>query len=80
LIEQVIAPLLIIRRVADRSALTSNTAGSGAISSLKVRNQVELTGVSAAFSGGNPKGSVGGCGTSSGEVEIVTDFHRDSKV
>ena len=82
LIEQVIAPFLIIRRVADRSALTSTTTTAGVISSLKVRNQVELTGVSTAFSGGNLKDSVGGCRTSSGEleVEIMTDFRRDSKV
>ena len=80
--EQVIAPLLIIRRVANKSAFTSDTINPGSISSFKARTRGELTGSSVDISGGNPGSSVGECGMDSGElgVENVIDFHRESKV
>ena len=40
---QVIASLLIIQRVANRSALTSSTIAPGSISSFKVRSRGEST-------------------------------------
>ena len=42
-IEQVVAPLLIILRVANRSALTSSTIASGHISGLKALSREEST-------------------------------------
>ena len=55
---QVIAPLLIINRVANRSALTSDTI-TGQISSFRVRSQGELTDSSVLPTSGDPVRSVG---------------------
>ena len=76
--EQVISPLLIIRRLADQSALTSDTIVSGSACS---RNQ-ELTGGSGTLPGGYPLSSVDACGKTSGDqlgvgIETMSNLHRD---
>jgi len=53
-IGQVIAPLLIIQRVANRIALTSDTIVSGNIGSFRARSRGESTGGSYALPGGYP--------------------------
>jgi len=80
--EQVIAPLLIIRRIANKSALTSDTINPGSIGSFKARTREELTGSSVDISGGDPGSFVGEREMDSGElgVETVIDLHRDSDV
>ena len=78
---QVIAPLLIIQRVADKSALTSDTVVSGHLCSFKAKNRGELTGGSVALPNGNPMDSTDRIGKDSDEhevgVETMVDFHRD---
>lgn len=64
-----IAPLLIIQRVASRSALTSESVTSGHISSFKAETRGELTSDSGPF-GGDPISSVDEDGTSSGQVGV----------
>ena len=59
---KVIAPLLIIKRVADKSALTKNTIVSGRLSSFKTGAGGEVTGSSGTLSGGGPVSSVDGHG------------------
>jgi len=80
-IGQVIASLLIIQRVADKSALTSNTLAPGNISSFRARSQGGLTGGSGALPGETPIRFVGEHWKSTsefgGEVGPVTDFHLD---
>ena len=81
-IGQVIAPLLIIRRVANRSALTSETITTVRTISFNPRSREESTG--GALSGGDPMNSADECGKSSVEfgvmVETTIDLQRDSKV
>jgi len=81
---QVIAPLLIIKRVANRSALTSNTIITGNIGSFHARTRGELTGGSDIPSRSYPVGLTEkhekvsvelGVGVG---VETTLDFHRDS--
>ena len=76
--EQVISPLLIIQRLADHSALTSDTIVSWSGCS---RNQ-ELMGGSGTLSGGYPLSSVDACGKTSGDqlgvgIETMSNLHRD---
>ena len=78
-IGQVIAPLLIVQRVANRNALTSNTIVSGGTSSFRVRSRHEPTGGSYAF----PGGSADDHGRDTVELEIVVegrDNPQDSRV
>ena len=75
-----IASLLIIQRVANKSALTGNTVVSRHISGPEFRNKGCLADGSGTLpGGGSPMNSVDGCGTSSGELEAVTmiDIHGD---
>ena len=78
-IEQVIAPLLIIRRVANKSALTRDTVVSGRTSSLKFWTQGKSTGGSSSLSDG-PTIAADEYGMNSGEskieVESAIDFHQ----
>ena len=53
-----IAPLLVIQRVANKSALTSNTIVSGRLSPFEARSRGELTDGSDALPGGDPTSSV----------------------
>ena len=80
---QVIAPLLVIQRVANKSALKSNTVVSGRLSSFEARTRGELTDGSGALPGGDPTSSVDRHGVSSGEprseVETTTDSHRNTQ-
>ena len=81
-IEQVIAPLLIIVRVADRSALTSNTLVPVRVGDFKARTQEEFTGGSDTLPGGDPVGSADKRLLNSGELwveddKIDLDSHRD---
>ena len=76
-----IAPLLIIQRVADKSALTSDAIVSGSVSSLKTGSQEELTSGNDAL-GGYSMSSEGKRGiNSSGKLGVVVEtainFHRD---
>ena len=78
-IEQVIAPLLIVLRVANKSALTSNTVASGHISEFKAQTQGEL----ASGSGVPPGGDPDEYGTNSGGSRVCVrttdiDFNRQS--
>ena len=79
-IGQVIAPLFIIHRVANKSALTSRSLASGRTSTFKVRRG-ELTDGSGPIPGGNPASSVGERGMGTGEpgvgVETANDSHRE---
>jgi hypothetical protein len=78
---QVIAPLLIIQRVANRKAFTSETIVTGRTSSMNFRNQGESTGGSGTLPGGYPKFSADKHRMNSGElgigVETTIDFHQD---
>ena len=79
-IGQVIAPLLVITRVANKSAFTSNTPVPGRLGSS--RSWVQLTGGSDTLPGGNLSSSVDGRRVDSYElgirVETTTDSHRDT--
>ena len=79
-----IAPLLIIQRVADRSALTSRTIITGHTSSFSVRRQGEPTGSDGTPLDGHLKNLATGYGKNPGElgsvVETMTDFRSDGKV
>ena len=74
-IKQVIAPLLIVQRVADKSALTRQTVMSGRISEFKVTTPGESISGGGVFPGGDPTSLVDRHGVGSGvlEVEITTD-------
>ena len=67
-IEQVIAPLLIILRVANRSALTSKTIASGRISGFKARSRGELTDGAGILPTGTPVSSTDEGEMDSGEL------------
>ena len=81
-IGQAIAPLLIIQRVANKSAVTNDVIAPGTMSSFRARTRGESTSDNAALPGVNPISSVGERRTDAGEFGIVTviDLHRDSKV
>ena len=68
-IGQAIASLLIIQRVANKSALTSNTIASGHLSSFRARSG-GTTGTSDALPSGDPANSVNRHGAASGELEV----------
>ena len=79
-IVQVIAPLLIIQRVADKSALTSDTVVSRHIS-FEARSRGEFTSESGTLPGGCRMGLAVRHEKNSGElgvgVETTIDSHRD---
>jgi len=79
---QVIAPLLIIRRVADQSALMSKSVTTGNISSINFRSRGRTTGGSGIASDKYPVNPVGRYGRSSNEldiwVETMIDLRQDS--
>ena len=83
-IAQVIAPLLIIKRVANRRALTSNTTVTGDTSLFHARSWWESTGDRDIPPGhdGDPIGSADNYEKNSDElgVEATIGFHRDSNV
>lgn len=78
--EQVVAPFLVILRVADRSALTSDTITSGTLGSFSFTSQGKSTDDSGTFlseysvspmemSNGNTSGEIGvGVATTANEV------------
>ena len=78
---QVIAPLLIVQRVANRSALTSETITAVPTISFNPWSRGESTG--GALPGGDPM-SLDERGKKSGElgfrVRTTIDLHRDSEV
>ena len=80
---QVIAPLLVILRVANKSALTSNTIASGRIGEFKARSRVEPTGDGGAISCGDHVNSADEGGMNSGELAVgvatvdIVDIHQD---
>ena len=79
-IVQVIAPLLIIQRVADKSALTSNTIASRHFSSFKVRTRGMSTG-NVTLPDGDTTGPADSLGVGSSDLgagdETTTDSHLD---
>jgi len=78
---QTIAPLLIIQRIANRSALTSTTIPGSVLSSFRARSRWDLTGGSGALHSEHSMGPIGQRMTDSGEdgiwVETRADSHRD---
>ena len=74
---QVIAPLLVIQRVADKSALTGDIVVSAHLSEFKARDGGQLTAGSADLPSGDPTFSAdGNSGELGAEVESTIDFHR----
>ena len=68
-VKQCIAPFLIVLRVANRTALTSETVASGNIGSIRFRSQGESTGMDGTLSDGNPRVySASGPDTTRGET------------
>jgi hypothetical protein len=79
--QQVIAPFLIIIRVATRSALTSDTDGSGTVSSILFWTHRESTGGIETHLNGNPTGSTAENGKAPGVgVETTMSPHPDEAV
>ena len=78
-INQVIAPLLIIQRVANKSAFTSNTVTSACLSEFKARSHGRSTGCSGALPDGDLTRRGVGSGEPRSEVETTTDSHRDTQ-
>jgi len=78
---QVIAPLLIIQRVANQNALTSNTITSGNTGSFNMRSRGKSTGSNGTLPSGYRMSSVDKYGNNSGElgvgVETTIDLRRD---
>jgi len=78
---QVIAPFLIIQRVANQSALTSNSVATGNPGSFNFRSRGRTTDGSGTLSGGYPMDSADKYGKSSGELGIgvntTLEFHQD---
>jgi len=70
-IGQVIAPLLIIKRVANGSALTSRAIATGHTSLFNARGQEEPTGSDGTPPGSYLKNSMAGCEGNSGEPGVV---------
>lgn len=81
-VEQVIAPYLIVLRVADQSALTSKAVASGNVGSMHFRTQGEsTTGNIETIPGVSPVDSEDAFGKARGEfgvgVQTPIDFHSD---
>ena len=79
-----IAPLLIIQRIANGSALTGHTITTGRTSLFNVRNRGELADSEYVPFSGHPTSSAAGYRKNPGEpgvvVERTTGFHPDGKV
>jgi len=79
----VIAPLLIIKRVANRSALTGSIVVTGTVGSLKFRSGEGSTG-GGPLPSGTSASSADSCRKISGELGVavgaMVDLHLDSKV
>ena len=69
-IEQVIAPLLIIQRVANQNALTGETAVSAQISEFRARSGGQSTAGSGIILDGDPMRSAYVNGKNYGELEV----------
>ena len=80
-IGQVLAPLFIIHRVANKSALTSKSLVSGHLSTFKARSRGKLTDSSGDVPGEDSMTPINESGTNSGEPGVgigTTDgFHRE---
>ena len=74
---QVIAPLLIVERVANRTALTSDSIVTGNVGTFRTRSRGESTGGSYARSGGQPMCSADSHGKGTGEVGAVAETAVD---
>ena len=74
-VEQVIAPLLIVLRVANRRALTSEAIVSGNIGSIRFRSQGESADDSGTVAYEYPTGSVG---TDGGNPSGLPDGSEDT--
>ena len=74
---QVIASLLIIQRVANKSALTSDSLAAGHISEFKARSRGGLTDGSNPIPGGHTMSPVGEREMDSGEPEIAVESRTD---
>lgn len=74
---QVIAPLLIIQRVASKSALTSDTITTGHVSSFRFRSQRESTGGSDTPHGRYHTSSVDRYGKNPGELGVEVEATID---
>ena len=77
-IGQAIASLLIIKRVANRSALTNDTIPSARMPSLRATSGGELMGDNGALPGGAPINSVGGRETGPGDLGVGAGTTIDS--
>lgn len=79
-IGQVIAPLLVILRVVNKSAFTNNTDTSGRLSLFEARNREGFMGDSDPVPNGNPTNSVDRRGAGSyglgAMVGTTTDSHE----
>ena len=80
IIGQVIAPLLIIRRVANRSALTSDTIVTRPIDSFRARSRGESTGGSHALPGRYPTCSADNHGKDTSELGIAVEARANPQV
>jgi len=77
---QVIAPMLIIQRVANQSALTSDSIATGNQGSFVFRSQGRTTDGSGTLPGGFPMDSTDKYGSNDGVgVNTALEFHRDNK-
>ena len=75
-----IAPLLVIQRIANKSALTSNTIASGHLSSFKARSRADVTGGGGTLPSGDdyPVSSVDEpAGELGAGAETTIDLHRE---
>ena len=75
---QVIAPLLIILRVADHSALTKDSTVSETVGSIHFRSRGALTGGAGTLSEGDPMSSTGTYVENRGELSAGTETMIDS--
>ena len=74
---QVIASLLIIQRVANKSALTSNTLVTGHLSTFKARGCGGTTDTRCTLPGEDLTISVDRRGVSSGELDVGIELRSD---
>ena len=78
-IKQVIAPLLIILRVANKTALTSNTIVSGCIDTFKARTPGQSAGGDGTHPSGDSMSSVDERGTNSVELLVEVETTIESR-
>ena len=75
--EQVIAPFLIIPRVANRTAFTSNATAPGTVGSICFRSQEKSTNSSETFLGGSLVSSIETSGETSGGLGVGAEDSID---